>query len=94
MDTIPTWRLREELRRKAESSIEGRASFERHVGRLSTKPLTTIELSPHEILQLLNDTTPQVAAFDEGYEQAETDHDGPGFRAPTARNNPYQEGQS
>lgn len=56
--TIPTWRLREELRRKAESAIEGRKSFERHVGRLSTKPLAAIELSPHEILQLLDDTTP------------------------------------
>lgn len=93
MDTIPTWRLREELHRKAESIIEGRQSFERHVGRLSTKPLTAIELSPHEILQLLDDTTPQADAFDAGYEQAETDHsDGTGFRDPKTRINPHREG--
>lgn len=92
MDAIPTWRLREELRRKAESSIEGRESFERHVGRLSTKPLPTIELSPHEILQLLNDTAPQADAFDAGYDQAEADREGTGFRAPKFRNNPYREG--
>lgn len=51
---IPTWRLRETLRRTATERIEGRKSFERHVGRVSTKPLTRIDLDPREVLQLLD----------------------------------------
>ena len=53
---IPTWRLREELRRKAEEVIEGRTAFENHAGRMSTKPLQRIELDPREVLQLLDDS--------------------------------------
>lgn len=51
---IPTWRLRETLRRTAASLIEGRKNFERHTGRVSTKPLTRIDLDPREVLQLLD----------------------------------------
>jgi hypothetical protein len=51
---IPTWRLREELRRTATQSIEGRRNFEQHVGRASTKPLTKVHLDPREVLQLLD----------------------------------------
>lgn len=51
---VPTWRLREELRRRANEIVEGRASFERHTGRLSTKPLQRIDLDPREVLQLLD----------------------------------------
>jgi hypothetical protein len=50
----PTWRLRESLRRSAEETIKGRASFEQHFNRVSDKPLKRIELDPHEVLQLLD----------------------------------------
>ena len=50
---IPTWRLREDLRRTATQRIEGRKNFEQHV-RASTKPLSTIDLDPREVLQLLD----------------------------------------
>ena len=64
--SVPTWRLREELRRKAESIIRGRADFERHVGRLSTMPLQQIELVPRDVLQLLDEDENRAAGFDEG----------------------------
>lgn len=51
---IPTWRLRENLRRTATERIEGRRNFEQHVGRTSTKPLTKVDLDPREVLQLLD----------------------------------------
>ncbi len=66
--TIPTWRLREELRRTAERTIEGRANFERHMGRKSTKPLTPITLTPHEVLQLLDDSLRVHDAWNAGAE--------------------------
>lgn len=61
-ETVPTWRLREELRREAEEHIRGREAFERHVGRLSDKPLPKIQLDPREVLQLLDDARAQRVA--------------------------------
>lgn len=51
---VPTWRLRERLRRTATEHIEGRKNFERHTGRVSTKPLKRIDLDPREVLRLLD----------------------------------------
>jgi hypothetical protein len=56
--SVPTWRLREELRRTANEIIEGRANFERHFGRVSTKPLKQMTLDPTEVLQLLDAVDP------------------------------------
>ena len=51
---MPTWRLREELRRQAREIVQGRADFERHTGRLSAKPLRRVDADPRELLQLLD----------------------------------------
>lgn len=53
--TKPTWRIREELARRAEEIIDGRARFEREVRR-ATKPLQPVEVDAHELLQLLNES--------------------------------------
>lgn len=53
MSAEPTWRIKERLIEQAESSIEARASFEKHVRR-STKPLL-IEVDPRDLLRVLKD---------------------------------------
>lgn len=58
-DPVPTWRLRETVLREARGHIEGRRSFEEHQlgGRKSSKPLTKIELDPHDVVRLLEEPT-------------------------------------
>lgn len=55
---VPLWRLREELKRQAEEIINGRARFEQHAGRTSTKPLPKVEVDAHNLLRLLREETP------------------------------------
>jgi len=67
-ESVPVWRLREGLRRRANEIIRGRAGFEQHVGRPSEKPLPSVDVDPRDLLRLL-DALDECEHFKEQYHE-------------------------